>query len=327
MIDEESINRRGGLPLAEACANLGLVGSTPVFNHAVRFIHRVAQVDATVLIQGETGTGKEVAARAIHDLSARRNAPFVAVNCAAIPEALFEGELFGYARGAFTGAMRQYPGKLRLADGGTVLLDEISELPMAAQSKLLRALESREVFPLGASRSEKFNVRVIAASNQDLETLVRERRFRADLFFRLNVARVHMPALRQRREDIPALFAHYVREMSQRMNLPLGEPTKATLDALMHYNWPGNVRELRNVVEALFIDPPAGALAPEHLPANFTSSFARPGVPALNEREAIISALVATKWNKCRAADELHWSRMTLYRKIKKYSIRPTSGV
>ena len=306
-------------PVADTNARLGLLGTSSAFSSVVRFIHQVAKAEATVLIQGETGTGKEVAARAIHSLSRRRHAPFVAINCAAIPEALFEGELFGYARGAFTGAMRAYAGKLRLADGGTILLDEIGELPPAAQSKLLRTLETREVFPLGASRSEGFNVRIIAASNQDLETLVKQNRFRADLFFRLNVARVQLPALRERREDIPMLFAHFVGEMSQRGGATLGELSRATHDALLGYSWPGNIRELRNVVEALFIDPPAGCVEPCDLPANLTCAFN--GTPVLSERDAIISALEATKWNKCRAADELHWSRMTLYRKLKKYEI------
>jgi transcriptional regulator with PAS, ATPase and Fis domain len=305
--------------IADMNARLGLLGTSSAFSNVVRFIHQVAKAEATVLIQGETGTGKEVAARAIHSLSRRRHAPFVAINCAAIPEALFEGELFGYARGAFTGAMRAYAGKLRLADGGTILLDEIGELPPASQSKLLRALETREVFPLGASRSESFNIRIIAASNHDLEQLVKQNRFRADLFFRLNVARVQLPALRERREDIPVLFAHFVCEMSQRAGATLGQLSRATHDALLGYGWPGNIRELRNVVEALFIDPPVGCVEPGDLPANLTCAFNC--TPALSERDAIISALEAAKWNKCRAADELHWSRMTLYRKLKKYAI------
>lgn len=285
------------------------------------YAQKVARTDSTVLITGETGTGKEHLARYLHQHSRRADRAMLCINCAALPDALLEGELFGYERGAYTGAHQAYPGKMKLAEGGTLLLDEIGELTPAAQAKLLRVIEDREVFRLGARRSESIDVRIIAATNQDLESMVSERRFRADLYFRLNVARVHVPPLRQRPEDVPLLFAHYLLEMGERTGVQIGGLSPEATACVMEYAWPGNVRELRNVVEALFIDPPAGCIEPCHLPHNVVHRMRALDAADSGERERILSALFATQWNKCRAAQQLNWSRMTLYRKLSKYHI------
>lgn len=286
-----------------------------------RYVQKVAQSDASVLISGPTGTGKELAAAAIHRVSRRRSAPFISVNCAAIPDTLLESELFGYERGAFTGAEERYPGKLRLADQGTIFLDEIGELSPLGQAKILRVLESGEVFALGARRMTRIDVRFVAATNQELESMVQRNAFRQDLFFRLNVARIYLPALRERREDILELFSYYVQEFNVRYGKRVQPPTPELAQRLTAYNWPGNVRELRNCVEGIFIEPPEGPIALEHLPESFRRIFQEHQADNISERDAMLAALSRTNWNKKRAARELHWSRMTLYRKLEKYKI------
>lgn len=289
---------------------------------AVRhYVQKVAQSDASVLISGATGTGKELVADSIHRASRRRWAPFISVNCAAIPDSLLESELFGYERGAFTGAEERYPGKLRLADQGTVFLDEIGEMSPLGQAKILRVLESREIFPLGARQMTKIDVRFVTATNQDLEPMVQRHAFREDLFFRLNVARIYLPALRERREDILELFQYYVRLFNDRYARRVQAPTSELAHRLVSYDWPGNIRELRNCVEAVFIDPPDGPIALDHLPESFRRIFQGHRVDNMPERDAILAALSRTNWNKKLAARELHWSRMTLYRKLGKYKI------
>jgi len=298
-----------------------LIAVSACIRDVLAYAGKVAASDCTVLVTGETGTGKEMIAQLIHRQSARRTQPFMSINCAAVPESLFESELFGYERGAFTGANTAYPGKLLLAQGGTVLLDEIGEMPLSMQAKLLRVIEAREISRLGARHPEPLDVRFIAATNQDLESLLTQQKFRADLYFRLNVARVHLPPLRERRGDIAELFMHYVGVMGEARGLRIGEVSEQALACLLRYHWPGNVRELRNIVEAIFIDPPSHGITPADLPANLS---ALPGVAASDddqERERIIAALFATRWNKCRAAEELKCSRMTLYRKLTKYRI------
>ncbi len=298
-----------------------LVGDSQAMREVLDYAAKVARSSATVLITGETGTGKENIARFIHGHSERRGQRLVCIDCAAFPSELIEGELFGYERGAFTGASRAFAGKLALADGGTVLLDEIGELAPTAQGKLLRFLESREVFGLGASRARRVDVRVVAATNQDLDRLAGTPAFRRDLFFRLNVARVHLPPLRSRSEDVPALVEHYMREMSERTGVHVDRLSQEAVASLMRYDWPGNVRELRNVVEALFVDPPEGQVRVRDLPPNIARLLAQHEQESPCERERIVSALFATQWNKCRAAERLRWSRMTLYRKMAKYAI------
>lgn len=293
---------------------------------AVRsYIGKVARADASVLISGPTGTGKELVAEAIHNASARRSFPFVVVNCAAIPDSLLESELFGYERGAFTGAEEGYPGKFRLASQGTVFLDEIGEMSLLGQAKILRVLENKEIFPLGARRTSKIDVRFVAATNQDLEPMVQGKTFRQDLYFRLNVGRIYLPSLRERPEDILELFSHFIRVFNRQRGTDVQEPTPELAESLLTYEWPGNVRELRNCIEALFIDPPSGPLGIEDLPEPFRRIFRSCCVKPKSERDAIIFALSRTNWNKKLAARELRWSRMTLYRKLEKHKIVLTS--
>lgn len=290
------------------------------------YLPKVARCDATVLITGETGTGKERVAQAVHRLSTRNRARFVPVNCAALPEGLIESELFGHERGAFTGAHSALPGKVAEADGGTLFLDEIGEMNPLAQAKLLRVLESREVSRIGSSRPISVNIRVVAATNQDLETLVRERRFRADLYYRLNVARIELAPLRERPDDIATLMAAYIAEHNRRTSNAVGPPDAELMDCLYQHDWPGNVRELRNLVEAVFIDPPRGRLGLDHLPPAFRRLFNgyRKAAPA--ERDQLVEALARTNWNKAEAAKSLNWSRMTLYRKLAKYQLHTPPG-
>jgi transcriptional regulator with PAS, ATPase and Fis domain len=298
-----------------------LIGSSPAMATLRRYVQKVGACDANVLITGATGTGKELDAEAIHRASRRAARPFVIVNCAAIPDALMESELFGYERGAFTGAANSYLGKLRLADTGTVFLDEIGEMSLLGQAKILRVLESGEVFPLGARGVTQLNVRFIAATNQDLEPLVMKQAFRHDLFFRLNVARIYLPPLNERPEDIIELLLHYIHHFNAKYGQRVQGPVPELAARLHAYEWPGNVRELRNFAEAIFIDPPEGAISLEHLPEYFRRIFGQYREDRLSERDELLSALSRTNWNKKMAARELRWSRMTLYRKMEKYNI------
>src|SRR5436190_3378844 len=227
----------------------GIIGRSRAMQDIIRRAERVADTKSTVLITGETGTGKELVARAIHNRSPQRDMPLIKVNCAAIPESLLESELFGHVRGAFTGATTTKKGKFGLADGGTIFLDEIGTMSLTLQSKLLRVLQEREFEPLGAERTEKIDVRVIAATNRDLRQLVADGKFQEDLFYRLNVIPIELPPLRERRDDIPALIDHFVRKHAQRTGRRVERIEDGVLSALQQYDWPGNVRELENTIE------------------------------------------------------------------------------
>jgi len=289
--------------------------------HGVRTaIRRAAATDSNVLITGETGTGKELVAELIHRNSARAKQPMVCVNCAAIPDTLLESELFGYERGAFTGAVSAMPGKVEQAAGGTIFLDEIGDMSPHAQAKILRAIESREVHRLGGRRPIRLDVRVIAATNRDLDDLAMNDAFRKDLYFRLNVARVHIAPLRERRSDIPLLVRHYVREFNRTFRGGVRELEPEAMDRLITYDWPGNVRELRNVIESAFGARPAACITWLDLPEWLRARMGEREVPP-DEQERILSALAATNWNKSKAAEKLEWSRMTLYRKLAKYQM------
>src|SRR5437867_728818 len=231
----------------------GIIGRSPALRALLKQVAVVAPTDSTVLITGETGSGKELIAQAIHDASPRRNAPLIKVNCSAIPENLFESEFFGHARGAFTGALRDKPGRFEMADGGTLFLDEIGELPPAMQSKLLRVLQEQEIERVGEVRTRKVNVRVIAATNRDLKQEVNEKRFREDLFYRLSVFPLEIPPLRERCEDIPVLATYFLRKTAKKMNRPLPRLSRAHSSQLSAHSWPGNVRELQNAVERAVI--------------------------------------------------------------------------
>jgi transcriptional regulator with PAS, ATPase and Fis domain len=299
----------------------GFVGSSSAVARLAAYLPKVANSDANVLITGETGTGKEWLAEAVHDLGPRRAEPMISINCAAIPDALVESELFGYERGAFTGAQVSHPGKLRLAGAGTVFLDEISEMSLFAQAKLLRAVESRSIYPLGGTRPSPVRARFVAATNQELELLVAQGRFRTDLYYRLNVARLQMPPLRDRKEDVLGFFDFFVNEFNRRHGMHVGGASSDLQRVLLAYPWPGNVRELRNLVEAIFIDPPPRDIGLDALPEAFRRVFGGYVRAAVNERERLLLMLRSNNWNKSRVAAELKWSRMTLYRKLSKYGI------
>ncbi len=233
----------------ETPAISSLIGSSPNFLAVVEQLGTVARVDCAVLLRGETGTGKEVVARAIHDGSARRRQRFVAVNCAAIPASLIESELFGYERGAFTGAQTSRIGRFQSADGGTLFLDEIGELPIELQPKLLRAIQEQEFEKLGSSQTTRVDVRIVTATNQDLEQMIAEQRFRMDLYYRLNVFPVWLPPLRERASDIPLLIDHFLRTIGGRYGKSIDRVSDKVMAAIMRYNWPGNIRELQNFIE------------------------------------------------------------------------------
>jgi transcriptional regulator with GAF, ATPase, and Fis domain len=294
---------------------------------------RVADTDSTVLITGESGTGKELVARTIHYNSGRRDKALIPINCGAIPEHLLESELFGHERGAFTGAAATRVGRFEAAHGGTLFLDEIGEMHPALQVKLLRAIQEREFERVGGSKTIRVDVRIVAATNQDLEQAVRERRFREDLFYRLNVIPVEVPPLRERGDDVPLLVAHFLEKFNAEKGRRVDGFTEEAMALLMAYEWPGNIRELENLIERLVILEGDGVLGPEALPdrighRNVTAAMGRVVLPedGLNfdatvaefEDALILQALERSKWVKNRAAQLLGLNRTTLVEKIKK---------
>jgi len=283
-----------------------IIGESPGLRKVVQQIQLVAPTDASVLITGESGTGKELVARAIHEHSSRNGRALVKLNCSAVPEGLFESEFFGHVRGAFTGALKDKPGRFELADGGTLFLDEIGEVPLAMQAKLLRVLQEQELERIGDTRTRKVNVRIIAATNRDLRKEVDAGHFRQDLFYRLSVFPIEVPPLRQRREDIPPLAAHFVRQSARRMNRPDLRITPAARSELAAYNWPGNVRELQNTVERAVILSRGGPLRFD-LAGSDATDASRPRIQSASkpdlltrdelkrqERDAIAAALKQT---------------------------------
>jgi len=299
-----------------------MLGESPTMRLVKSYILRAAATDSTVLITGESGTGKELAAELLHRNSPRSKKPLVCVNCAALPDTLLESELFGYERGAFTGAAASQRGKFEQANGGSVLLDEIGEMGLQAQAKILRTIESKEISRLGGNRNTPLNVRFIAATNQDPERLMTEKRFRLDLYYRLNVARIHLPPLRERRDDIILLFDHYIRELNQRYGRSVVGFTDEALDHLLRYDWPGNVRELKNLCEAIFINLPTRKISFLDLPYLYQKQLKEGEALPQGERERLLSALFTTNWNVSKAARALNWSRITIYRKLEKYHIK-----
>jgi DNA-binding NtrC family response regulator len=313
-----------------------LVGASPAMEQVRSVVARLGGSDATtVLIEGESGAGKEVVARCVHFESARADRPFMQVNCAALPEHLLESELFGHERGAFTDAHAQKRGLFESAEGGTVMLDEIGDLPAGGQAKLLRLLENKTFRRVGGVQELRTDVRVIAATNVNLEERVQEGRFRADLFFRLNVVRIRMPALREHAEDIPVLAAHFVAKFNQEMKRNVKGIASAALDVLVAHPWPGNVRELRNVIERAFIlHASADEIRPEHLPPELRSAQLRrrpekivPAVPEQGivledvEKRLIFEAMERASGNQSKAARLLGITRDTLRYRMKKHNI------
>jgi two-component system response regulator HydG/two-component system response regulator AtoC len=298
-----------------------MIGASNPLQEIKLSLARMAASNCTVLITGETGTGKELAAEFIHRNSRRNHRPFTCINCAAIADSLFENELFGHSRGAFTGADAAQDGLLAAANGGTVFLDEIGDMSLAAQAKILRVLENKEVCRVGGTRCTQLDIRFLAATNQDLEGMVATGRFRKDLFFRLNVAPVHMPALRERKEDVPQLVEHYAREFRSGTKSGPVRFSDECLRILIRYDWPGNIRELKNLVEFLSVAEVPSPIQPEHLPRKFTDAAQRCGTVQELERDSLIAALHWAKGNKTAAARRLRWSRMTLYRKLTKHQL------
>lgn len=311
-----------------------ILGSHRSLMRVFGIIERVCDTDCSVLITGESGTGKELVARALHDASDRRDRPFVTVNCAAIPENLLESELFGHARGAFTGATAARPGCFVAADGGTLFLDEIGELPLSLQAKLLRAIQEKEITPVGDHRARKVDVRIVSATNRDLDKMVEDGSFREDLLYRLNVIPIELPPLRERRSDIPELVREFVLRANERRGRLISGVSQELLEALCNYDWPGNVRQLENTLERMVVLRSEGELGLEDLPRSIADS--RKGAPTGGEpilpdegidlRDAveefenalILQALERTGWNKNRAASILRMNRTTLVEKLKK---------
>ena len=312
-------------------ATFDLIGSSARFRNVLDQINMVAPVDSAVLVQGETGTGKEVIAQAIHEAGPRRQNPFVAVNCAAIPSALLESELFGQERGAFTGAVAQTMGRFQSADRGTLFLDEIGDLPLELQPKLLRVLQEMQIERLGSGRTIQIDVRVIAATNQDLWRMVQERKFRADLYYRLNVFPITLPPLRERKDDIPLLIEHFVCKFAKRQGKSIHCVPDEVMEVLKRHDWPGNIRELQNVIECAVImttGPVLGLPMRECRTQNGGSAPVRTLADA--ERAHITAALHETNWvvgGRRGAADRLGLPRTTLITMMRRHGIfRETLG-
>ncbi len=308
----------------------GMVGASSQMRRVYELIQQVADSDITVLIRGESGTGKEMVAKSFHFNSVRRKRPFVTVNCAALPETLIESELFGHEKGAFTGADNRRTGAFERADGGTIFLDEVGEMNPSAQAKLLRVLQEREIQPVGASATRSINVRVIAATNTNLEDALQSGSFRQDLYYRLAVFPIEIPPLRERREDIPVLANHFLKKYAERADRSIGGLSNAAVRTLLQYAWPGNVRELENAIErAVLLETTAvlqvNNLPPELLPlSDPEDALDSAGILPLEtvERQALVHALKASRNNVARAARGLGINRATLYRKLKKYGLR-----
>lgn len=303
-----------------------IVGSCPALQHTLRQARMVAPTDSTVVIYGETGTGKELFAGLIHELSRRSQGPFIRLNCAAIPEGLLESELFGHEKGAFTGAVAQRVGRFEAANHGTLFLDEIGDIPFNLQAKLLRVLQEQEFERLGSSRTIRVDVRVIAATNRDLSRLVEEKTFRMDLFYRLNVFPITLPPLRARSEDIPRLAQHFIDDAAQRMQRPIRAIPPEAMQALMDHYWPGNVRELQNCIERAVILSQDGVLRiPPFEPRRSVLGMPFGGTLEDAERDHILQTLGETGWvlgGSAGAARRLGLPRTTLISKMKKLGLR-----
>jgi formate hydrogenlyase transcriptional activator len=304
----------------------GIIGASPILKSVMEQIAVVAPTDSTVLIQGETGTGKELIAQAIHNLSPRRNTPLVKLNCAAIPAGLIESELFGHERGAFTGALTQRIGRFEMANGGTLFLDEIGDLALDLQVKLLRVIQEQEFERLGSTRSIRVNVRLVAATHRDLVQMVENKEFRADLYYRLGVFPISLPPLRDRREDIPALVRHFVAKYAEHMNKMVTEIPPETMEAMVAYDWPGNIRELQNFIERGVILSTGSVFQPPITPSRRENSSAPAGRKTLEDatREHVLQTLEETKWvvgGRQGAAARLGIARTTLIAKMRRLGI------
>ena len=326
-IESENVSLRAQLDKKFGLENI--IGASPAMQQVFEVVQQVAPTRATALIRGETGTGKELIAHAIHNLSPRKNGPFIAVHAAALTSTLLESELFGHEKGAFTGAVERRIGRFELADGGTLFLDEVAEIEPAMQVKILRVLEERTFERVGGQKTISVDLRLIAATNKDLKKLVNEGKFRDDLFYRLSVVAVSLPPLRERRDDIPLLVNAFLGQCSRENNKPVREMTPEALNVLMAYDWPGNVRELRNTIEQMVVLARAERLTLRDVPAAIRGgadltkiSVVRTGMTVEEaERQLIVQALKETGGNRTRAAEKIGISRRTLHRKLKKYEL------
>lgn len=306
----------------------GLIGRSPAMRRLYRDVQKAAQSEATALVTGESGTGKELVARAIHYTGARSKAPFVPVNCGAIPEGLMESELFGYVKGAFTGASNSRAGFFQTADGGTIFLDEIGEMSPDMQVRLLRVLQDRTVYMVGSSRPREVNVRIVAASNKDLPQLVSKGRFREDLYFRLNVLHIHLPPLRDRGDDLFLLIGHFAEKFSRELGRSAPEMSSEVLESLSHYGWPGNVREVENVIQRLIVMSDGDRIDTPDLPSvmRFQANAGERVLRTLEEveQEHIQRVMAAVGGNKTRAAEVLGIDRKTLRGKLQQHDDEKT---
>jgi len=316
----------------------GIIGKSVEIQEIIDVVQQVAPTDITVLITGESGAGKEIIARTLHSASKRAKKQLVTVNCAAIPEGLIESELFGHEKGSFTGATERKTGKFEQADGGTIFLDEIADMSLKTQSKVLRVLEEGEVQKVGSSKINTVDVRVIAATNKDLKKEIEKGNFRDDLFFRLNVVPIYSPALREKREDIPLLIEYFARNFAEENNFKVKTFTPEAVEALTRYPWKGNVRELKNVVERLLIMTSKDTIEKKDLPEQVRGE-AKVYVPEaakvqtlkdfrdLAEKDFILAKLEENNWNISQTAREIDTPRSNLYKKLEQYGIKITAGV
>ena len=330
-LEDEVVSLRG--QLQDRCRLDNIIGSAPVMQEVFSLIERVSFADVPVLITGESGTGKELVARAIHERSRRKSGPFVALNCAAVPESLLESEFFGHEKGAFTGALQAHRGRFEQADGGTLFLDEIGAMRVDVQAKLLRALQEREIQPLGSTRARKVDVRILAATAEDLDQAIQSRNFREDLFYRLNVVPVKLPPLRERGDDIPLLVRHFLERAAARLDREVPAVAPAVLERMQRHSWPGNVRELENCVERMVVLSRGARLSLDDLPADLTDGEAPGRVPdgfelppagvSLQEleRHLILQALERSRGSLEPASKLLGISYKTLQYRIRKYGL------
>ncbi|MFH1009762.1 MAG: sigma-54 dependent transcriptional regulator, partial [bacterium] len=318
--------------LGHRADNLQIIAESPPMQKILELVKRIGPSDATILITGDSGTGKELIAQALHAYSLRSEAPFVTINCGALPDTLLESELFGHMRGSFTGAVRDKEGLFKVASKGTLFLDEIAEMSPALQVKLLRALQEREILPIGATKPVKVDVRVIAATNADIEKKQKSGEFRSDLYYRLAVIPIHLTPLREREEDIPALVSFFLERTCKRNGLALKRVSPEAMKLLLAYPWPGNVRELENTIERAVILTESDQVMPDTLPgkihASESSSFRwQPSQPCLTleevERDYMVQVLQETGWQKRRASEILGIDPSTIYRKLQRYGIEP----
>jgi PAS domain S-box-containing protein len=305
-----------------------IIGKSSSMQRLFDLVSLVAKTDSTVLIEGESGVGKELFANAIHSLSNRSKMPMVSINCSALPDTLLESELFGYVAGAFTDARKDKKGRFALAEGGTIFLDEIGELSHMVQVKLLRVLQERRYEPLGSTKSINADVRIVTATNRNLEQMVDEKKFRKDFYYRINVMKITVPPLRERKEDIPLLIDHFINKFNHIYGKRIEGISPIAMSMLMQYDFPGNVRELENFIEHAFILCREPLIRPDHLPEKFNRANAVPAIEIasnMNELEAVflISVLKKNNWNRKKTAEELSMNPSTLFRKFKKLGINP----